>query len=113
MDEETLASIPDGLSSEAYLAGRCCVPLICFFVVEWQLPGRVLRQFGFRQRVPSAPPTAGEMNELRKWNLWGNYLENFEVIHAGHINTWNNRHGTRVTGEPIVDDMHYWYVLVG
>jgi hypothetical protein len=30
---------------------RAEVPLICYYVVEWQLPNRVLRQFGKLQPI--------------------------------------------------------------
>ncbi|KAH1262512.1 Serine/threonine-protein phosphatase 7 long form [Glycine max] len=37
------------------LAWYAVVPLICFQVIEWHQPDRVLRQFGMQQPVPESP----------------------------------------------------------
>jgi len=33
---------------------RCTVPLLCYYIVEWHLPIRVMRQFGLLQEVAVA-----------------------------------------------------------
>ncbi|XP_057956816.1 serine/threonine-protein phosphatase 7 long form homolog [Malania oleifera] len=56
--DEILADMPP-----AYADGRdlwvARVPLICFHIIEWYLPDRVMRQFGFRQVIPAPFMTSG------------------------------------------------------
>jgi len=33
---------------------RCNVPLLCYYIVEWHLPIRVMRQFGLLQQAAVA-----------------------------------------------------------
>ena len=40
---------------EAHFAGQSRLPLICFDICEYQLSDRVLRQFGLRPCIPTAP----------------------------------------------------------
>eukprot|EP00256_Glycine_max_P056678 XP_014624318.1 serine/threonine-protein phosphatase 7 long form homolog [Glycine max] len=45
------------------MAWCAVVPLICFHVVEWHQPDRVLRQFGMQQPIPESPS--------QPWNVHG------------------------------------------
>lgn len=40
---------------EAHFAGLARVPLLCYDIVEYQHPERVLRQFGLPQGIPPPP----------------------------------------------------------
>jgi len=37
------------------VAWSAVAPLICFQVIEWHQPDRVLRQFGMQQPIPESP----------------------------------------------------------
>ncbi|KAL9688171.1 hypothetical protein QQ045_032587 [Rhodiola kirilowii] len=41
------------------------VPLICFNIVEWYHPFRVMRQFGWKKMIPPTPAPIAFMNEHR------------------------------------------------
>ncbi|XP_043805078.1 serine/threonine-protein phosphatase 7 long form homolog [Manihot esculenta] len=52
--DELLASLPL-YCTQGRDIWRAVVPLICFHVVEWHQPDRVLRQFGMQQSIPHPP----------------------------------------------------------
>ena len=82
------------------LAGRILwqaqVPLICFHVVEWHLPYRVMRQFSFRQNVPVGFDTSRALHkhDFRPQTDW-------TEKHNMYINNWEHRYDSLAHGEPI------------
>ena len=67
---------------------RSTVPLICFWLVEFHLPDRVLRQFGLKQEQPR---DANTNCDLHKIDVRGKVEKNWSVEHAVHIQKWNDR----------------------
>ncbi|KAH1241654.1 Serine/threonine-protein phosphatase 7 long form [Glycine max] len=67
------------------------VPLICFHVVEWHQPDRVLRQFGLQQPIPGCPS--------QPQNLHGITLKGKQDENWFHLQ-WNNRAEFRVDVYP-------------
>ena len=63
-------------------------PLICFHIVEWHRPDRVLRQFGMRQRIPKACDTEAI---LHRYDLRGRQEDNWMDRHQEYIRRWNYR----------------------
>ena len=61
---------------------RSRVPLICFWLVEFHLPNRVLRQFGLKQEQPEDADTN---HNLHKIDVRGKVDKNWRVEHAVHI----------------------------
>ena len=78
---------------EAHFAGLARVPFLCYDIVEYQHPDRVLRQFGLPQGIPPPPVS---MTEYRlPWNSydwravwfaeigeWSRFLEQPEALVA-------------------------------
>ena len=64
------------------------VPLICFHVVEWHQPDRVLRQFGLQQPIPGCP---SQPQNLHGITLKGKQDENWFHLLAPIISQWNNQ----------------------
>ena len=67
---------------------RSKVPLICFWLVEFHLPDRVLRQFGLKQEQPEDADTN---RDLHKIDARGKVDKNWRVEHVGHIRKSNDR----------------------
>lgn len=88
------------------------VPLICFDVVEWHLPSRVLRQFGRRQVIPTAHDTAVGLHSIDRR---GRPNTDWLVFHNIFVTRWRDRRQHIITGdvteEPMSRDDPYvgWY----
>ena len=89
---------------------RSKVPLICFWLVEFHLPDRVLRQFGLKQEQPEDADTN---RDLHKIDARGKVDKNWRVEHAVHIQKWNNRSEYVCHGERIEEVMprHHPYMV--
>ncbi|KAL5153894.1 Protein MAIN-LIKE 2 [Glycine soja] len=79
------------------IAWYAVVPLICFQVIEWHQPDRVLRQFGMQQPVPESPSQPLNIHGI---TLKGKHDENWGQLFAPMIQQWNNRHAFRVDAYP-------------
>ena len=73
------------------------VPLICFHVVEWHQPDRVLRQYGLQQPIPGCP---SQPQNLHGITLKGKQDENWFHLLAPIISQWNNAAEFRVDVYP-------------
>ncbi|KAH1202730.1 Serine/threonine-protein phosphatase 7 long form [Glycine max] len=78
------------------------VPLICFHVVEWHQPNKVLRQFGMQQPIPECPSQPLNIHGL---TLKGKQDENWFQLLAPMISQWNNRAEFRVDVYPRQEDL--------
>ncbi|CAO2041300.1 unnamed protein product [Urochloa humidicola] len=79
---------------------RANVPLICFFLVEYHLPCRVIQQFGFLQAsAVHHVSTSHTLHNTDRRSQRG--AKNWEEKHLSHINEWNNRQGFVVHGGAI------------
>ncbi|KAL6346186.1 hypothetical protein AAG906_027930 [Vitis piasezkii] len=91
---------------------RTVAPLICFEIVEWHHPDRVLRQFGLRQGIPD---TCDTEKELHKIDRRGRHRCNWRRYHAHYIRLWEQREQSIVTAVPNEHPMDYhdpymeWY----
>ena len=70
--------------------------LICFQIVEWHQPDRVLRQFGMQQAIPQPPMN---LDEVHRVDMRGNHAENWAERHANWIRFWKKR-SRRVVQSP-------------
>ena len=73
------------------------VPLICFQVIEWHQPDRVLRQFGMQQPIPRCPSQPLNIHGI---TLKGKHDENWGQLYVPMISQWNNRANFRVDDYP-------------
>ncbi|KAL5193811.1 Serine/threonine-protein phosphatase 7 long form [Glycine soja] len=73
------------------------VPLICFHVVEWHQPDRVLRQYGLQKPIPGCP---SQPQNLHGITLKGKQDENWFHLLAPIISQWNNAAQFRVDVYP-------------
>ena len=71
------------------LAGRevwlAQVPLICFHIIEWHHPDRVLRQFAIQQPIPDEPVNLGPLHTL---DLSGKTGTNWLHEHIMYVEMW-------------------------
>ena len=84
------------------MAWCAVVPLICFHVVEWHQPDRVLRQFEMQQPIPESPSQPQNIHGL---TLKGKQDEHWFQLLAPMINQWNNRAEFRVDVYPRQEDL--------
>ena len=61
---------------------RTMLPLICFDIIEWHIPERVLRQFRMQQGIP--PPCLIDM-ELHLVDRQGRHQYDWVTFHAQYI----------------------------
>ncbi|KAH1254795.1 Serine/threonine-protein phosphatase 7 long form [Glycine soja] len=73
------------------------VPLICFHVVEWHQPDRVLRQFGLQQPILGFPSQPQNLHGIM---LKGKQDDNWFHLLAPIISQWNNAAEFRVDVYP-------------
>ena len=59
---------------------RSRVPLICFDTMEFHYLDRVMRQFGFVQRIPAAVDTSDGLHKKDRRSQ-----SNWTVVHSSHI----------------------------
>lgn len=87
-------------------------PLICFDVVEWHRPDRVLRQFGLHQTIPAPCDNEKALHAIDKR---GKSEYDWSARHSRHIELWEARESSVVLGEPGCNRMDYndpymeWY----
>ena len=60
-------------------------PLICFQIIEWHLPNRVLHQFGMQQEIPQPVNTKVKLHDC---NLRGKVHENLRYHWRDYITIW-------------------------
>jgi hypothetical protein len=71
------------------------VPLICFCIVEWHAPDRVLRQFNLGQDVPDPINTEISLHEMI-FDARTNWIQRL----ATYIERWNDRRNNVISGGP-------------
>ncbi|KAK9132229.1 hypothetical protein Scep_011757 [Stephania cephalantha] len=90
---ELMGSLPD-FCTNGHGSWLSTCPLICFHIVEWHRPERVMRQFGMVQVVP---PNCAYDAQLHLLELRGHHHENWVTFHASYIHMWENRGDTIAT----------------
>ncbi|KAH9616591.1 hypothetical protein KSS87_008139 [Heliosperma pusillum] len=76
-------------------------PMICFDIVEWHLPNRVARQFGWKQNIPEPADTEPKLHKMDKR---GAHTRNWADYHSPYIAMWGRRTQFRFLG---VEDNNY------
>jgi len=61
------------------------VPLICFHIIEWHHPDRVLRQFGYEQPIPATPVSLGNYHTIQ---LRGRLSTNWNDEYKEFLDAW-------------------------
>ncbi|CAO2164020.1 unnamed protein product [Urochloa humidicola] len=85
---------------------RSVLPLICFFLMEYHLPCRVARQFGFLQHASiDHTSTSQLLHKTDRRSQRG--AKNWEEKHLTHIHNWNNRQNSLVQGGALHRDRPY------
>ncbi|KAJ9146396.1 hypothetical protein P3X46_028667 [Hevea brasiliensis] len=96
-NEELLDELPD-MCIQGRPIWKAVVPLICFHIIEWHQPDRVMRQFGLLHEITLR---FSESN-------WAHH-------HATYINRWNRREHYIVQGQEMAQPLHHhseymeWY----
>ncbi|XP_056697051.1 serine/threonine-protein phosphatase 7 long form homolog [Spinacia oleracea] len=75
---------------------RSVVPLICFDIVEYHYPNRVMRQFGLEQSVPVACDTSVDLHNVDRRHK----NKKFEEMHRKYVEEWRDRESRIVQGTP-------------
>ncbi|XP_056693860.1 serine/threonine-protein phosphatase 7 long form homolog [Spinacia oleracea] len=75
---------------------RSVVPLICFDIVEYHYPNRVMRQFGLEQSVPVACDTSVDLHNVDRRHK----TKKFEEMHRKYVEEWRDRESRIVQGTP-------------
>lgn len=108
---ERLGSLPDSLLRDPHV-WRTVAPLICFDIVEWHHPERVLRQFGLCQEIPVPCDTETKLHIIDRR---GKHHYDWKAYHGQYIKLWEAREESIATGKLEEQPMHYhdpymvWY----
>ncbi|KAL9688003.1 hypothetical protein QQ045_032415 [Rhodiola kirilowii] len=85
------------------------VPLFCFNIAEWHFPSRVLRHFGWIQPEPALPPPSHKDMHMSKRRTFEPLGEDMQV----HINLWDDRVESIITGELDTDGSFWMRTTLG
>ncbi|RVW84511.1 Serine/threonine-protein phosphatase 7 long form-like [Vitis vinifera] len=91
---------------------RTMSPLICFDIVQWHRPERVLRQFGLQQGIP---PSCSIELDLHSVDRRGRHKYDWGAFYAQYITLWGSRKERIATAPPMVGVMQFhdpymeWY----
>lgn len=69
--------------------------LICFDIVEYHYPARVMRQFGFEQTIPVMVDTSDKLHNIDRRSR----NKNYEDMHHKYIEEWRKREDKVVSGD--------------
>ncbi|KAI4384300.1 hypothetical protein MLD38_002473 [Melastoma candidum] len=105
--DDVCARLPD-YCLDGQESWRARVPLICFSIVEWHYPDRVIRQFGDEQIIPGQ---CDAETRLHRIDMRGKSSDNWMHIHADYIQLWHHR-GSHVVPLHWEHDGEYatWYM---
>lgn len=87
------------------------VPLICFEIVEWHLPQRVMRQFGMRQDIPRYRDTEVGLHGISRSGKVG---IDWSARHERYLRRWRRRLHYVIRADPqhpadISREYRSWY----
>ena len=94
---------------------RTMSPLICFEIIEWHRPERVLRQFGMQQEIP---PACSYEQQLHAVDARGRHQRDWATFHAPYIALWETRADRIITSPPMLGLMEFhdsymqWYCRI-
>ena len=102
-----------GFNFEGRLLGSGGVPLIHFDIVEFQMPDRVMRQFGFMQGIPSTAKNHGDLRKEKKFKFID--VEDCMALRGEYISRWEaymdhlEGQQTEISDYVPIDDYMVWY----
>lgn len=108
---EQLALLPDVCVRDQHL-WQTIAPVICFDIVEWHHPDRVLRQFGLHQEIPVPCDTEVKLHSIDRR---GRHHYDWRAYHGQYIQLWEACEESIAMGEQEEHPMHYhdpymeWY----
>lgn len=108
---ERLALLPDVCVKDQHV-WQTVAPLICFDVVEWHHPDRVLRQFGLHQGIPKPCDTEVKLHSIDRR---GRHHYDWRSYHGRYIQLWEACEESIAVGESEEHPMYYhdpymeWY----
>nr|POF27679.1 serine/threonine-protein phosphatase 7 long form like [Quercus suber] len=108
---ERLALLPDVCVKDQHV-WQTIAPLICFDVVEWHRPDRVLRQFGLHQGIPKPCDTEVKLHSIDRR---GRHHYDWRSYHGRYIQLWEACEESIAVGESEEHPMYYhdpymeWY----
>ena len=80
------------------------MPLICFQIVEWHQPDRVMRQFGLSQHIPASPSQPEHLHSL---TLKGKTEKDWVAEMTPVLTVRGNRLQYEVPGRRVGTDLSY------
>lgn len=102
--DAVLAELPDMCTAGRDI-WRAEVPLICFDMIEWHLPSRVMRQWGLLQEIPHEVDTEAALHE---GDRRGGHRRDWAAIHHRYIALWDYRRESIVQGIPGPSQLSYF-----